>query len=109
MCDDIILINKGKAVLSGDVRNIKKSYGKDTILVEFDGDDSFIDDIPNTRILSRTQNRVEFKLENSSLSTKDILSIIMNKAEIFNFAKVEPSLHEIFIEVVANENMKKEN
>ncbi len=109
LCDDIILINKGKAVLSGDVRNIKKSYGKDTIVLEFDGDDSFIQNLPNCRIISRTQNRIEFKLEDNTVSSKQILSTIMETAEIYSFAKVEPSLHEIFIEVVAHENMKKEN
>ncbi len=109
MCDDILLINKGISILAGDVRNIKKSYGRDTILIEFDGDESFIENLPNHKIISRTQSRVEFKLEDNTISSKDILSIASDKAEIYKFEKVEPSLHEIFIEVVGKENMKKGN
>ena len=36
MCDDICLINKGSIVLDGKIRDIKKSYGKDTIIMELD-------------------------------------------------------------------------
>ncbi len=108
MCDDILLINKGISILNGDMRNIKKSYGRDTILIEFDGDDSFIENLPKNKILSRTLNRIEFKLEDNTISSKAILAIASDKAEIVKFEKVEPSLHEIFIEVVGKENMKKE-
>ena len=36
MCDDICLFNKGKAVLQGDLREVKSSFGKNTIHLEFE-------------------------------------------------------------------------
>jgi ABC-2 type transport system ATP-binding protein len=43
MCDAICLINHGRSVLAGDLRAIKKSYGKNTVRIEYTGDDNFLD------------------------------------------------------------------
>merc|ERR1711879_738094 len=43
MCDDICLFNNGKAVLQGKLREIKASFGENTINLEFEGDGSFLD------------------------------------------------------------------
>jgi ABC-2 type transport system ATP-binding protein len=107
LCDDLVLINKGSVVLSGGVRQIKSSFGKNTVVMEFDGDPSFLKNIYGIRINDISSHRVEFKLENMELSTNDILKAAMdNNVTIYKFEKVEPSLHEIFIDVVGAENMK---
>ncbi|MDX1641774.1 MAG: ATP-binding cassette domain-containing protein, partial [Balneolaceae bacterium] len=43
MCDDICLFNNGKVVLTGNLREIKKDFGKNTVLLEFQGDSTFLD------------------------------------------------------------------
>jgi ABC-2 type transport system ATP-binding protein len=106
LCDDLVLINKGSVVLSGAVRKIKSSYGKNTIVMEFDGSNEFIKNFKGIKINDLSSNRVEFKLEDSNLTTNDILSVaLQNNITIYKFEKVEPSLHEIFIEVVGAENL----
>jgi ABC-2 type transport system ATP-binding protein len=93
-------------VLSGAVRKIKSSYGKNTIVMEFDGSNEFIKNFKGIKINDLSSNRVEFKLEDSNLTTNDILSVaLQNNITIYKFEKVEPSLHEIFIEVVGAENL----
>jgi len=42
LCDSICLINKGHNILDGDLRAIKKSYGKNTVRIEFTGSDGFL-------------------------------------------------------------------
>src|SRR5579863_5173154 len=42
LCDSICLINKGEAVLSGRVRDIKSRYERNRIVVEFDGSAEFL-------------------------------------------------------------------
>src|SRR5699024_5572567 len=37
MCDEICLFNRGRAVLKGNLRKIKKSFGQNTVNIEFDG------------------------------------------------------------------------
>ncbi len=104
LCDEIALINKGNAVLTGNVREIKSSFGRDTVIVEFDGDDSFIKDLNNIKIMNKTSSRVEFRITDNNFNTRTILNTIMKKAEILKFELVEPSLHEIFIQTVNNSN-----
>ena len=110
MCDDLVLINKGSVVLAGGVREIKSSFGKNTVIIEFDGDSGFLNNLNGIRINDKSSNRVEFKLEDPNLSTNDILQEAMrNNVKIIKFEKVEPSLHEIFIDVVGKENIKDAN
>lgn len=107
MCDDLVLINKGSVVLSGNVRKIKSSYGNNTVVMEYEGSTDFLKKLSGIRINDLSSNRVEFKLENPNLTTNDILGAAMaDNVTIFKFEKVEPSLHEIFIDVVGQENLK---
>ena len=43
LCDSICLIDKGKAVLSGKMREIKSSYERNRVIVEFEGSSAFLD------------------------------------------------------------------
>lgn len=99
LCDEICLINKGNVVLQGTVRDIKKTYGRDTILMEFDGDDSFLDEFSDLKYINRTENRVEFRI-NENISSRDIINRANEKTNLIRFELMEPSLHEIFIDVV---------
>ena len=105
MCDDICLFNNGKVVLTGNLREIKKDFGKNTVLLEFHGDGSFIDDLENVRINNRSTNFAEIRLLDSQ-NPQDILKTAIKNAEIHKFQLVEPSLNEIFISTVGEDNIK---
>lgn len=101
MCDDICLINKGQTVLSGNVRKIKAGYGNDTVILEFDGDPSFINSFENIKILKKSSNRLEMKLLNGMNDYKELLKKSVEMLDISRFELVEPSLNEIFINSVS--------
>jgi ABC-2 type transport system ATP-binding protein len=103
LCDDICLINKGKVILSGNVRDIKKSFGKDTILIEFEGSDAFLNNLSNVKFINRSSNRAEFRLTDESISSTDILRLALDSSVIYKYELMEPSLHEIFIDVVTRQ------
>ncbi|MCB0702195.1 MAG: ATP-binding cassette domain-containing protein [Candidatus Kapaibacterium sp.] len=100
MCDDMCLINKGKAILQGNVREIKKSFGRNTILLEFEGDASFIVDNQQFKIVNQTAHRLELKIIDSNFDSKLFLNELNQKLTVFKFELVEPSFHEIFIQSV---------
>jgi ABC-2 type transport system ATP-binding protein len=106
MCDDICLFNEGQAVLTGNLREIKASFGKNTINLEFEGNGSFLDTLDNVRINNRSTNFAEIRLLNQQ-SMQDILKLAMEHAEIHKFERIEPSLTEIFISTVGDDNIKK--
>lgn len=107
MCDDICLINRGKAVLTGNLREIKSSFGKNTISLEFEGDGAFLDKLQQVRINNRSANFAEIRvLDNQPM--QEILKLAMAHTQIHKFERVEPSLNEIFISTVGEDNINKE-
>ena len=105
MCDDICLFNNGKVVLTGNLRQIKKEFGKNTVLIEFQGDGGFLDTLEDVRINNRSTNFAEIRILDG-LDSQEILKRAMEKAEIHKFQLVEPSLNEIFISTVGEDNIK---
>lgn len=104
MCDDICLFNNGKAVLKGNLREIKQSYGKNTINIEFQGDPHFLDQLQNVRINNRSTNFAELRILNGE-DEQLLLRHIMDQVSINRFEFVEPSLTEIFISTVGEDNV----
>lgn len=105
MCDDICLFNNGKMVLEGNLRTIKKEFGKNTILLEFQGDGAFIDELSNVRVNNRSTNFAEIRILDDQ-DPQEILKTAIQHAEIHKFQLVEPSLNEIFISTVGEDNIK---
>ncbi|MDR8390416.1 ATP-binding cassette domain-containing protein [Aliifodinibius sp. S!AR15-10] len=104
MCDEICLFNNGRAVLKGDLREIKSSFGKNTVNIEFQGDPSFLDSLEDVRINNRSTNFAEIRILNGQ-GMQGILETAMKHAEIYKFERVEPSLNEIFISTVGEDNI----
>ena len=98
LCDSICLINNGKAVLAGKVREIKATYERNRVIVEFEGSASFLssDEIAEAKNYS---GQAEIKLKPQGDAQK-LLHEAAAVAKIFRFELVEPSLEEIFIETV---------
>jgi ABC-2 type transport system ATP-binding protein len=98
LCDSICLINGGVAVLSGKVREIKRRYQRDRVVVEFEGSDAFLksDEIAEATNYS---GHAEIKLKPQGDSQK-LLHLAASMATIYRFELVEPSLEEIFIQTV---------
>jgi len=105
MCDDICLFNKGKSILSGDLRSIKQKMGRNTINLEFHGDGAFLDNLENVRINNRSTNFAEIRLLEGT-DPQDILRKALNSTYVAKFELVQPTLNEIFIETVGSDNLK---
>jgi ABC-2 type transport system ATP-binding protein len=98
LCDSICLINKGEAVLTGRVREIKSRYERNRIIVEFEGSADFLksSEIAEAKNFS---GHAEIRLREHGDAQK-LLREASSVARIFRFEMVEPSLEEIFIQTV---------
>lgn len=104
MCDEICLFNNGRAVLNGNLREIKRSFGKNTVHIEFHGDASFLDTLQDVRINNRSTNFAEIRvLKNQDM--QQILKTAMAQTEIYKFERIEPTLTDIFISTVGEDNI----
>ena len=99
MCDNICLINKGKPVLSGDLYEIKKRYGSNSVHLEYEGDGEFLKGFSFIRRADVYQNYAELELTDISRSA-ELLKSLDGRLALRKFEIVEPSLNSIFIHVV---------
>lgn len=112
-CKDIVIINKGDVVLSGDLDNIKREFGKNQLVVS--AVDKTLDDLENiinehmSDILEITRRtKEELIIKNiADVSRKQILSkFISENIEIERFETYKPSLNDIFVSKVGDADEK---
>ena len=102
LCDTICLINNGKAVLAGRVREIKATYERNRVVVEFEGSAAFL----NSTEIAEAKNysgHAEIRLKEHGDAQK-LLHEAAAIATIYRFELVEPSLEEIFIQTVGGKS-----
>ena len=103
LCDDICLMANGEVVLQGNLRSIKEQFGKNTLVLEFDGPDAFIDELASAglvRVNTRSAHRSELTLADDT-DARTILDVALDRTdELYRYERVAPPLSEIFVEVV---------
>ena len=103
LCDDLCLISEGRIVLEGPLREVKRSFGRDTVRIEFEGDAAFLAALEGEgriRLLSRTHHRAEFRLA-GGITGRDVLErALAGVTDVYRFELVEPPLTEIFMQAV---------
>ena len=103
LCEEIFLINKGQEVLYGKVGEIKKSFGRQNILIEYDGADDFLKKSDQIKKFDNYGNVVEVQLKKNGDPQK-LLKDAMKTITIKKFELKEPSLNDIFIETIQGSN-----
>jgi ABC-2 type transport system ATP-binding protein len=99
LCDAIALINRGNLVLAGGVREIKSRYPRNRVDIIFDGDAGFLDH-PTIESAKNYSGHAEIKLNDGASAQHLLAAAIENGTHINHFEVMEPTLEEIFIEVV---------
>jgi ABC-2 type transport system ATP-binding protein len=109
LCDHISLIDKGKTLLEGDIRDIRKKYKSDTYEIGFQGEPEKIQKALNKHyeFLESTTNddhqSARIRLLHHT-SENELLSLLVPDVHIVSFNEVVPSMSDIFIRVVKNQN-----
>ena len=110
LCDDICLMADGEIVLQGALRDIKRRFGRNAIVLEFEGDNRFLDtlaDEGHVRIETKNQHRARLHLNDGASARHVMETALAHTDELYRFERVEPSMNEIFIDVVGEERARK--
>lgn len=99
LCENLCILNKGKTVLQGSLKEIKQSFGKKNLIIHADFDVSFLKEYPGVRKSSVTPEGIQLQIEGEEVAGS-ILQEIVGRGFIRKFALEEPSLNDIFIEKV---------
>lgn len=109
LCDDICLISEGQILVNGPLGEVKRSFGRDAIVLEFDGDDAFLDTLEAqglVRIIQRSHHRAELQLLDGTPARRILEAALAHVDDVYRFQLTEPSLNEIFIRVVTEQQGK---
>lgn len=100
LCNDILLINKSHKVISGSLREVKESYGKNLIALRAAGGERVLEDETLVAKITEHADWMEIQLAENADSQKLLKRLIEAGAVISKFEEIEPSLNDIFIEKV---------
>lgn len=99
MCDDICLINHATKVLGGSLKEVKGRFGRNTIILDYEGPDSFL--TPDlVKRHNRFPNYSEILLQDGADAQEVLRRALAAGVRVHRFELVEPSLNDIFIESV---------
>ncbi|MCT8138309.1 ABC transporter ATP-binding protein [Anaerobacillus sp. CMMVII] len=102
LCEDLLMLKKGKPVLHGSLREIKRSYGMKSISIRADYDLDFLKAVNGVLSLEKSKDGATVKVENEKVA-EDVFRMIMEKGFVRKFEVEEPSLHDIFIDKVGGD------
>ena len=109
-CEDIVILNHGNIVLDGNLRDIKKEFGKDRLvlsLTDRNGEEAaaaageIFRDLAETEGLRREQ--VILKLKEGSTKQMLLKRLAESDLDVERFGSYEPSLNDIFVESAGDE------
>jgi ABC-2 type transport system ATP-binding protein len=99
LCKEIALINKGKLVLSGPLAKVKEGFGKNSLLIEYEGDGAFLEGLPGVARVDAYGSYSEMRLE-AGADPQSIFRSVAGRLTVKKFEIVAPTLHNIFLEKV---------
>src|SRR5207237_1044420 len=106
MADDIILVHSGKIVLDGTLEEVRNSFGRNTLHIDYEGDGSFLSTLDDVRDASIQTNSAELSLKEGG-DPQRVLAASIDRLRIRRFELAAPSLEAIFIDKVGADTLEK--
>ena len=98
-CEKLVILKKGRAVLSGNLKDIKKNYQKKIIRISGDVD---IDTLKNTKgVIDVIKENLEIvvKIESDKF-IENVFEVVKKSSNITKFIVEDASLNEIFLNTI---------
>ncbi len=100
ICEDVVIINEGRIVLDGAVRELRARSNRRYLDVEVTGDDIPWDQvIPTARVLLEDGRRTRLEVDRG-VDLGAVVSGLSGRTDIDHFSFEPPSLSEVFLEAV---------
>ena len=107
ICDDIVLINKSKKILDGNITEIKNHFKKHRFIIEIEKNNNELTLPHHFTLISHTEKPKSELFEIQLLpdtDSKELLTFFMEKENIISFQELLPSMNDIFIDQVNRHN-----
>ena len=100
-CSDILIMNRGKSVLQGNLKEIKDSYKVNRLEIDVNKVlyHKMIEEL-GLEIEMEKNNQYKIKIDNEDIARKLLEKVIKEQIEVNKFEIQKPTLNDIFIEKV---------
>lgn len=103
MCDHIAMIDQGDVILNGSLSEIKNKYSQKNVVLNYEGNISFVKELPYVEKVTDFGNTTGIRLSDSNHSQSLLKALIEKDIKIKKFDANDISLHEIFVELAGQE------
>lgn len=102
LCEQMSIIHHGKQIVSGSLRDVKRSFGRQNVRIRSDYDLKALDNVKGIISVAHSVEGAVFQIEKEEVAN-DLLSAALQAGPIRHFEIEEPSLQDIFIAKVGKE------
>lgn len=102
MCEYLCILQKGRAVVQGNLTDIKHEYGRKSLIIHANANLEYLKEHLGVVTYKPLRNGCELQIENEEIA-KDIFGELKSEKFIKKFELEEPTLNDIFIEKVGAE------
>jgi len=104
ICEEIVLINNGNIILDGSVMQIRENFKRNHYVIQYEGSVER-EQVPSAfNLIDFGKNHLTFELTQGQNANTLIRTLLNKKIEIHGVKEILPSLNEIFIQQVEEEN-----
>src|SRR6266481_8803699 len=103
LCQEIVIINKGQSVVQGSVREVKRKPGRQVARLKLDNDAqaAWLEQLAGVQVTRRREDYIEMQLPAHLNPNVIVEAALQHGGIISRFEITEPSLTDIFIELVS--------
>lgn len=98
-CEKLVILVKGKSVLSGSLKEIKKNYQKKNIIIDASVDENILRSLKGVEEVNKISNEFIVKIK-SDKYIKNVFDYVKECDNVLKFFVEDASLNEIFVETV---------
>jgi ABC-2 type transport system ATP-binding protein len=107
LCESIAILDRGRVVIGGSVREVRRSTGRQVVRVAVDGDPemAWLGTLDGVRVTRRGQDYTEAEVARGNDPDEILKAALSRGCKVRHFEMTDPSLEQIFIEHVGQIDM----
>jgi ABC-2 type transport system ATP-binding protein len=111
LCESIAIVDRGRVIVSGAVRDVKRGMNRQVVRLATDGDDNgaaWVNELPGVSVIAQRADYVELRVP-ADRDPETILRTALDRGDrVTRFEISDPSLEEIFVEHVGRRAVDEE-